>query len=320
MSQHASGIVRGLLAAVLWSSSSLLIDRLSTIYHLTPLQISTWRVTIVVPIVASAIAVRRPGAFRPRSRDLPFFLAAGFVGIAVSNVSWAASVQINKPAAAAALGFSAPAFVAIGDRFFLGTTLRLFQIGAVGVNLLGCALVSGIHTPGDLVHAPGGLAIGLTNGLAFASYSLLGRTQSGQHGNDPMTNLLYLFGFGALALLMWGLVVDGVRLFELPLDATGWSLLVVLAVGPTLGAYALYNSALRFLSATHASLVTTLEPPLVAVSAYFLLGRAVQLPQWFGIAFIVGAVLALHLRWPRPSSATGERTIRDEQTLRDERT
>jgi drug/metabolite transporter (DMT)-like permease len=44
-----------------------------------------------------------------------------------------------------------------------------------------------------------------------------------------------------------------------------------------------------------ASLSTTLEPPLVAILAFFLLGRSIAPLQWIGIGLIVGAVVAMQL-------------------------
>jgi drug/metabolite transporter (DMT)-like permease len=110
-----------------------------------------------------------------------------------------------------------------------------------------------------------------------------------------LTYLLALFAVGAVGLLAWGLLAEGVGLFALHLDATGWILLGSLAAGPTLGAYALYNSSLRDLPATVASLITTLEPPMVAIFAAVLLSRYIKGVQWLGIGLIVGGVVAIQL-------------------------
>jgi drug/metabolite transporter (DMT)-like permease len=280
---------------MLWSSSALLVDRLSTIYRLTPLQISTWRVLMVLPTVALFIAIYRPSAFQFQLRDLRFYIIAGLVGITGSNLSWAASVQINKPAVAAALAFSAPAFVAVGDRLFFGTRLGTLQMGAILVNLLGCGLVAGVHTPAQLAQSRAGLLVALANALAFSVYTLFGRGVARDGHRDPLTYLLALFTVGAIGLLTWGLLAEGFGLFALHLDATGWVLLGSLAAGPTLGAYALYNSSLRDLPATVASLVTTLEPPMVAIFASLLLSRYIKTVQWLGIGLIVSGVVAIQL-------------------------
>lgn len=289
------GVVPALFAALLWSTSSLLIDRLVTIYHLQVLEITTWRVLFALPIIIVAVAVRRPAAFTARGGDLPLYVAAGITGVTISYISWAASIEINKPAVASALAYSAPAFVAIGDRLVFGARLRPLQIAAIAATLVGCGVVSRLHSIGDLTHSWSGLLIGLSTGLTFAVYALLGRGMTRSRSLDAQTFLLYMFLFGFLGVLAWGVPAEGTSLFQLHLDTTGWLLLVALAVGPTLGAYALFNHALRVLPATIASMVTSLEPPIVAIMAFVFLGQPVHSVQWLGIALIVGGVVLVDL-------------------------
>jgi DME family drug/metabolite transporter len=296
---HASaipvrGVVFAFLATLCWSSSALLIDKLSTGYHLSALEISNWRILLVLPLLALYIVLHRPGAFRVDRRDLLWYGLAG-IGITLSNLTWAVSVQLNQPAAAAALAFSAPAFIALGERVLFKTSTRRFQVGAIAVNLVGCGLASGLHSPAQLLHTPTGLVVGLANGLAFTLYTLLNRGIGTGRRRDPLTTLLAIFVVSEIGMLLWGLPVEGAHLFRLHLDATGWVLLMAVAVGPTLAAYAFFNSSLRVLPATVASLFTTLEPPTVALFAFLLLGRSVNALQLLGIGCIVSAVLAMQL-------------------------
>ncbi len=135
----------------------------------------------------------------------------------------------------------------------------------------------------------------------MASGTLLGRGMARTGYRDSLTILLSTFVFGAMGLLSWGLLAEGFGLLDLRLDTAGWLLLGSLAVGPTLGAYALYNSSLKNLPATVASLVTTLELPIVAILAFVLLGRSVKGVQWVGIGLIVTGVVAMQLRMRRLS-------------------
>jgi drug/metabolite transporter (DMT)-like permease len=253
---------------------------------------------LVLPLLGVAIALHRRSSFRIDLHDIPWYLAAG-LGVSVSNVTWALSVEINRPAAASALAFSAPAFIALTELLVFRTRLRSVQVGAILVNLVGCVLAAGLRGPGDLLHTPIGLLIGLANGLTFTWYTLLNSHRRARGPRDPLATLLYLFIVGEIGILAWGIPFEGVRLFHLQMDALGWVLLVGVAVGPTLGAYALFNSSLRLLPPTIASLVTTLEPPIVAISAFVILGRSIGLVQWTGIVLIVIGVFAMQL------SATG---------------
>jgi drug/metabolite transporter (DMT)-like permease len=289
-----TGGVRALLATLCWSSSALLIDQITTRYHLSALEISMWRTLLVLPILAIIIAVWHPSSFRVNPRHLIWYIAVG-AGLTLSNVTWAVSVQINRPAAAAALGFSAPAFIAISERLLFKTPIRSVQAITIIINLLGCALASGIRTPHALIHSPVGLLFGLANGAAFTLYTLLNRGMGPGRLHDPLTTLLIGFAVSEIGMLLWGVPLEGLRLFQLHLNLSGWFLLLGVAVGPTLLAYALFNSSLRRLPATIASMITTLEPPIVAVSAFLLLGRTIDPMQWAGIGLIVIAVLIMQL-------------------------
>jgi drug/metabolite transporter (DMT)-like permease len=285
--------VQALVATILWSSSALQIDQLTGKYHLSPLQISTWRVVMVLPILIVVIAIRRPSAFRLALSDLPLLIAAGLVGIMLSYVVWAQSVKLNGPAVAAALSYSAPAIVAIGERALFGARLQRLQVVAIVFTLIGCALASGINSPAALIHSPLGVVVGLAVGGAFASYTLLNHAMRRIGSRDPFTLLLAVFAVGAVGLLTWGWLTQGARLVHLDLSTTGWALLLGVALGPTLLSYALYNNSLRSLPATFAILITTLEPPLVAIGSLVILGKTITVQQWAGMIVIVASVIAM---------------------------
>ena len=64
-----------------------------------------------------------------------------------------------------------------------------------------------------------------------------------------------------------------------------------MSLGPTLAGYAIFIASLAYLSSTTTSLLTTLEPPITAMLALVLLGRAMSLSQWLGAALIIAGVL-----------------------------
>lgn len=289
------GIALILAGTFLWSTTGLLIDRLITVYHITPVVLSWWRILIVSVALAGVMALRQSGEFRLTRREALYYSAYGLTSIALFNVVWSASVQVNKAAVGVALVFSAPAFVALAERLLFGKRLRVVQGGAIAANLLGCVLVAGLSSPAALIAKPAGLALGLTTGLIFAAYTIFGKgaTRIGQRSS--LSILFYAFFFAAIGLTVWGLPTAGVALLMPPLDTAGWGLLFGLALGPTVGGYLCFTSSLRYLRATVASLFTTLELPLAAVLAALLLGRAMSGLQWCGAALIVIGVAAMQV-------------------------
>jgi drug/metabolite transporter (DMT)-like permease len=78
-------------------------------------------------------------------------------------------------------------------------------------------------------------------------------------------------------------------------STSGWGLLFLLGIGPTLGGFGLYTLSLRHLTPTVANLITTLEPAFTAVWAYFLLHERFDAIQWAGSILILTGVILL--RW-----------------------
>jgi len=138
--------------------------------------------------------------------------------------------------------------------------------------------------------------------VAFAAYSLLGRASS-KRGVNPWTATLYTFAFAAAFLL---LVQRPGTLSWLsrPLAAgaggwrealLGWGVLVLLAVGPTIGGYGLYTVSLTMLPAATANLIVTLEPAMTAVLAFIFLGERLAPLQLMGGGLILAGVVLLRV-------------------------
>lgn len=290
------GVVLAVLAMLFWSTTGPFIEILGKDYHLKPIELSFWRTLMISGLLAPIVWKRQGRAgFSLTRREFWLYALNGIIGIAVFNVAWSGSVQINGTAVASTLVYCAPIFVGLGGWLLLHESVGLARVIAIGVNILGCALAAGAYDPVALLQKPEGLLLGLTSGFTFAVYTLLGKITGRKNKRDDFSMLFYLFLFGCLALLPWGLVQEGTALFSPSLDLGGWGLLAALAFGPTLGGYILFTASLKYLPAAIASLFTSLELPVSALMALALFGRGLSLIQWLGAFLIVGAVVALQL-------------------------
>jgi drug/metabolite transporter (DMT)-like permease len=77
-------------------------------------------------------------------------------------------------------------------------------------------------------------------------------------------------------------------------------LLLFLALGPTLGGFALYTIGLSHMPASVASLLGTLEPVFSIILAYFLFGEVLNLIQILGAGLILWSVIMLRPRQAVP--------------------
>lgn len=290
------GYLIAFTATVLWSTTTIFISYLTTWLHTPPLVLAFWRDLIVAVALFGPLALAARPLLRLERRNVSFFVFYGFV-LAVFNALWMVSVALNGAAVAAALAYSSPAFTALVEWRWWGERLDAPKIGAVVLSVVGCAFASGACDRAVWQINPLGIVAGLATGVLFAVYSLLGKVSSSK-GVNPWTATLYTFAFAALFLL---LVQRPDMLFWLsrPLGwretALGWGMVVMLAVGPTLGGYGLYTVSLAHLPATTANLIATLEPAMTAGLAFLLLGERLTIPQLLGGGLILTGVLLLRL-------------------------
>jgi drug/metabolite transporter (DMT)-like permease len=79
-------------------------------------------------------------------------------------------------------------------------------------------------------------------------------------------------------------------------DATeGWGVLILLAAGPTVLGFGLYNLSLKALPSSIANLIVSLEPASTAVIAYLLLGERLSGMQIGGSLILLGGVIFLRV-------------------------
>ena len=219
------------------------------------------------------------------------------------NSFWTLSVSLNGAAVSTVLAYSSAAFTALLGKWLLKERLGWAKVVTIVGCMGGCVLVSGALDPGAWQGNLTGIVTGTLSGLWYAGYSLMGRSAS-QRGLDPWTTLLYTFAFAACFLLLLnlflgrslpGAAVRPMDLLWLGRAAWGWFVLFLLAAGPTVAGFGLYNVSLGYLPSSVANLILTLEPAFTAAIAYVVLGERMNGIQIAGSLLILGSVLFLRV-------------------------
>lgn len=176
-----------------------------------------------------------------------------------------------------------PLATAVFANFMLADEpLSVSKLVALFVSFSGVAF---LLLSGDSGLSEGGRPL-LAAGLALAAVASIGysaafakRTAGAYH---PLTITGLQFGFSAVWLLVAMFAIEGV-----PSDvtATGWSLIVVMAVAATFMPFLIYFWLLERISATEASLIGYLVPLIALVGGLLLLDEQLQL------GIIVGGTL-----------------------------
>ena len=303
---HKTQLTRGytvaFISAVILSTTAIFIRYLTQNYHLPALVLAVWRDVIVTLTMLAALGLLKPALLRVQRRHLRFLVLYG-LALAIFNSLWTLSVSLNGAAVSTVLAYCSPGFTALLGWWLLKERLDWAKLLAVALCLGGCVLISGALDPAAWRVNLMGIVTGVLSGLLYAVYSLMGRSAS-QRGLNPWTTLVYTFGFAAVFLLVFNLLGSGFLpgAITRPADFlwlgnswAGWGLLLLLAMGPTLAGYGMYNVSLTLLPSSVANLIVSLEPAFTAAIAFFLLGERLSWVQVGGSLMILGGVVFMRI-------------------------
>ena len=291
-----------LASAAFLSSTAILIRYLTLNYNMPALVLAFWRDFFVVITVLPILFFRQRDLLKIDKEQGGFLLIYGFI-LAIFNSFWTLSVAFNGAAVATVLCYCSAAFTAILGKWLLNEELTWIKSMAILCSLAGCVLVSGAfdmavwHT--NLV----GILSGILSGLAYAAYSLMGRSAS-QRGLNPWTTLLFTFAFAGTVLLIVnmfpalgfpGIAQKPTDLFWLGADWRGWLPLFLLAAVPTVLGFGLYNVSLQYLPASVVNLIATSEPVFTTITAFLVFGERMHALELLGSALVLGGVVILRL-------------------------
>ncbi len=283
-------------ATFFWGTTGIFFKTLAANYHLGSFTIAFLRAALVSLYGFILLKVLTPSSLRLRREDLPFLALLGLVGVAMFHSLVVSATLLTTVAMAWVLHYTAPAIVTLISWWFLGERLTHLKALVLVVTFVGCLLVVRAYEPEQIRLNALGIACGLGAGVCYALYTLFSKRALERYA--PLAVITYAFGFGALFLALtqfstWAEVVS------YPLAA--WTLLLALATVTLMG-YFMYAQGMKYLPATVASIVTTLEPGVATVLAFFILGETLTVAQWIGGGLIVGGVILLHFQYPKPGS------------------
>jgi drug/metabolite transporter (DMT)-like permease len=290
-----------LVGTAIWSTTAIFIRYLTKNYQLPPLVLAFWRDLFVFLVLGLILLLVRRNQLKITRDKLLFFSVYGVV-LALFNSLWTFSVSFNGAAVATVLAYSSAGITAILGWIIYKEELDKLKVLVVVLSIMGCVFVSGAHQISSWNLNILGIVTGICSGFGFAFYSLFGKEAS-RRNIYPWTSLVYTFGFAALYLFilnrflaLFPAQAGTANLFWLGGQYSGWIILFILAVIPTIGGYGLYTVSLTILPASIANLIATLEPAITAFLAYLLLKEELTLTQLIGGAFIIGGVILLRFR------------------------
>jgi drug/metabolite transporter (DMT)-like permease len=303
MPNNTSHLTRGyttaLASAVFLSTTSVLIRYLTQTYHLPAILLAFWRDIIACFATFIALSIICPRLLRVDRTHLPYLIIYGLM-LAIFNSLWTLSVSLNGAAVATVLAYCSAGFTALLGWWILKERLDWAKLLAVTICLAGCVLVANALDRTAWRVNLIGIITGILAGLLYAIYTLMGRSAS-QRGINPWTTLLYIFGIASIFLFLFNLFARGTvpgtsaEIFWLSNSWLGWGILFILAAGPTLAGFGLYNISLTHLPASIVNLIAISEPVFTAIIAYIFLNERLTWVQIIGSLLILGGVVFLRV-------------------------
>lgn len=277
------------MAATFWGTSasmarSLFLDGMS------PFELVQLRTTISAFSLFVALVLWKQKLLKIGRGDLIPFI---FLGLTLAATQFTYLFAISKLQAATAilLQYQAPVMIAVYAKAVqkkeIGGITAASLVGAVA----GCYLVVGAYSFSILRMNGEGIVAGLASAATFAAYTL--RSERIMERYSPWTVVFYSL---LCAAISWNLLYPPLSAFRVPQDPLSWLLVVFIGVFGTVVPFGLYNEGVRLISATRASITSTLEPVIAFLVSYWFLGEVLESLQVLGAALIIASIVLLRAK------------------------
>ena len=213
------------------------------------------------------------------------FIGTGLVSIVFFSYCYFRNVEVSSAAVAAILMYTSPIFVTLLSALLFKEKFTKLKGLALILAIIGCALVSGITsilTPASLP----GLLLGLGSGIGYALYSIFGRFALNK-GYTPFFVTAMTFTFACVGVLPF---VNILTLATKLINEPKYILLaLIMGLVGSCTPFALYTLGLRYMEASKAAILATLEPIVTALVGTFFYKEPIDIFIIIGIAMVLTA-------------------------------
>ena len=222
-----------------------------------------------------------------RLKDSWCFIGTGLVSIVFFSYCFFRNVEVSSAAVAAILMYTSPIFVTLLSAILFKEKFTKTKFFALILAIIGCALVSGIAGGVGRV-SPLGIALGLGSGIGYALYSIFGRYALDK-GYSPFKVTALTFSFACVGVLPF-INIAGL-LGRLMAEPKYILLALFMGLVGSFLPFALYTVGLRYMEASKAAILATLEPIVTALVGTLLYKEPMDVFIVVGIVMVLAAGL-----------------------------
>jgi DME family drug/metabolite transporter len=276
-------------AGIIWGTIGVATQTIYNTDTTTSLFINLGRMLIAAPVLL--LACRRivgRAMFDIPRRDFLIMALSGAL-LAISQASYFAGIRATGVTISTLLTICiAPLVVTFLSVLLKFETLSRRVVIALVLALVGSVLLIGLHAPegthDDLFL---GAIFSILSAITYAGVILCGRFLAADY--HPLQVMAVNFAAGTLLLVIINLA-SGIVVAH---SAQSWLLIVYLGLVPTALAYLLFQTGLRSVSATAASIISLLEPSVAALLAWLLFGETLAATGIAGAVLLIVSILLL---------------------------
>jgi drug/metabolite transporter (DMT)-like permease len=216
----------------------------------------------------------------------------GGIGYSLMAGFYLGSVQYIPASLASLLLYAYPMIVTILSVLTRQEKISSFKISGLVISTLGLILVLGVALEGiNFI----GVMLALSAAIVYAVYIVVGNRVLKR--TTPLVSATMISTSAALTYGVVGLLIGGMT-WKLSLST--WIGICGIAVFSAIIAILAFFGGMKYIGATSASIISTMEPVMTVLLAVFLLGEHLSLIQLFGGVFVIlGGILAVIP--PRPT-------------------
>lgn len=277
-----------LMGAGLWGTIGWFVKHLYA-YGFTPMEVVTLRVvTAAIVLLAYMLFASRHSLKLKSPTDIKYFIGTGLFSIVFFNFCMFTAIELSTIPIATALLYTGPAFVIILSLIFFKEPFTKIKAATLVITLIGTALVAGA-LPFDIdVFQVTAILFGLGSGFGYALYSIFSKFALEKYSSLSITT--YTFVLAAIALIFFFPFAEKGHLL---LEGKVFLLAFGLGIIPTAFAYIVYTYGLNQTAASHASIISTVEPVVATLIGVFVFIEPFSFSQLIGMIFVISAVILI---------------------------
>ncbi len=304
--QEALGVLMYLLAAFMFALNGT-VAKAQIEAGLTPGHVTEIRTAGSAIVVLLVILVSRPSSLRVTRAEIPFLVVFGVVSYALTPFLFFATIALLPIAIGTLFAFLAPVWVALWLRFARHRPVRRSLWLAIGLVLVGLALVAQVWAGVTL--NPLGLLFGLLVGISLAVYLLLG--EEGAKRRDILSLAFWGFFIATVTwsiispwwVFPWSTLTTTTTLFDGAVTGIPvWSL-VIWMIALTVVPFLLVLGSLQRIGAQRGGIIGTTEPLWAAVVGFIVLGETITPVQGLGGLVVLSGVILAEISSQRTARA-----------------